>query len=209
MKLTDERLYEILAGCEGVVPGPWHRPAASSAIEKALGGPVGVVNSDAGLVVVAREGKELERYKVNLDHIARLDPETVSSLVTELLDARAAIPKMTARKPEELIALVATVRERVAAGKLDLRDVGLLFTGKWDQDAPAALLEAADTIAALVRERDEARGALKPYAAVADAYSDREDDRFETWVDCHEPVVKESTKLVHARRARSALGTDK
>lgn len=38
--------------------------------------------------------------------------------------------------------LIAEVRQRVAEGKLDLREVGKLLTGKFDQDAPALLLDA-------------------------------------------------------------------
>lgn len=38
---------------------------------------------------------------------------------------------------------VAEVRRRVQAGELDLRDIGKQLIGFWDQDFPAALLEAA------------------------------------------------------------------
>lgn len=45
----------------------------------------------------------------------------------------------------DLGAEIDAVRRRVQAGECDLRDIGLLLNGKWDQDFPAALLDAART----------------------------------------------------------------
>jgi hypothetical protein len=57
--------------------------------------------------------------------------------------------------------LIAIIKERVLSGECDLRDVGKLLTGKWDQDAPALLLDHIASLEAenarLVKERDEAK----------------------------------------------------
>ena len=44
---------------------------------------------------------------------------------------------------------------------------------------------------------------LEPFAKVATAFAEAEDDTFETWRDCHEPAVKEASKLRHFRAARA------
>jgi hypothetical protein len=69
------------------------------------------------------------------------------------------------------------------------------------EEAPALL----DRLDAAERALGEAEEALKPFAAVADAYSESEDPWFETWRDCHEPAVKAASTLNHFRRARTAL----
>ncbi|MER9768906.1 hypothetical protein NKJ09_22910 [Mesorhizobium sp. M0189] len=48
--------------------------------------------------------------------------------------------------------LIGTIRNRVQTGECDLRDVGQLLTGKWDQDAPALLLDHIATLGARVTE---------------------------------------------------------
>jgi len=47
------------------------------------------------------------------------------------------------RTPPLLEKQIAEVRRRVQAGELDLRDIGQQLIGFWDQDFPAALLDAA------------------------------------------------------------------
>ena len=64
---------------------------------------------------------------------------------------------------------------------------------------------AAARLTTLEAENKALREALEPFAEVADAFSNQEDDTFETWRDCHIPEVKEASKLLHFRRARAAL----
>lgn len=80
--LTTEQVEEILRGCEGVTPGPWtvfHDTCAQCAkngtAEYGISGIPGGYHAPFGA-------------KADAAHIARLDPQTVSSLATELLALR-------------------------------------------------------------------------------------------------------------------------
>lgn len=74
-ELSDDKLREILSGCEGVQGGPWKPEGyvvlgdwhASGAIAKVWGN---------------------EKAFATTRHLARLDPATVNALVTELLERR-------------------------------------------------------------------------------------------------------------------------
>jgi hypothetical protein len=64
------------------------------------------------------------------------------------------------------------------------------------------------------RETAEARAdrlekALEPFAAVADEFSDAEDDTFEVWRDFNIPEIREASKLKHFRRARTLTGKER
>lgn len=82
--ITDERLAEIINGCDGVSPGPW-----SSTIME-IGSDEAIVRSAGFVVATTRIGEKPGRYGLNADHIARLDPQTVRSLLTELQHRREA-----------------------------------------------------------------------------------------------------------------------
>jgi hypothetical protein len=93
VKLGDDKLREILAGCEGVTPGPWEAghhwvfvPPEDAAN-----------NPSKALRDILRRVPEVE-LQPNAEHIARLDPQTVASIVTELLERRA---YLAATKPPE------------------------------------------------------------------------------------------------------------
>lgn len=80
--LTDEQIKALLAGCEGVTPGPWER----------WGSLVTANDSDNTLAmcypdIVADDdpGKDLAA------HIARCDPQTISELCTRVLAAEARV----------------------------------------------------------------------------------------------------------------------
>ena len=71
---------------------------------------------------------------------------------------------------------IAAIRQRVADGKLDLRTVGVLLDGKFDQDLPARILAAAAAAGALARtlqmaaeNMDVASGILGAASAAAHA----------------------------------------
>jgi hypothetical protein len=101
--ITDERLREILAGTESVTPGPWfYRPTPHDDWGWVRTSPPG----DGGpgwLVATAKRGRaeqpgedaihretKTDPYGANAAHIARLDPQTITSIVTELLSRREA-----------------------------------------------------------------------------------------------------------------------
>lgn len=58
--------------------------------------------------------------------------------------ARAAIAAAPATQavPGDMAETIALIRKRMKSGECDLRDVGKILTGRWDQDVPAAILAA-------------------------------------------------------------------
>lgn len=82
--LTNERLEEILAGCEGVTPGPWVYGA------KYLCRKTDTDASDYERLAQCLPGEfDGDGWNTNAAHIARLDPATVRAMVVELLALRA------------------------------------------------------------------------------------------------------------------------
>lgn len=84
--LTDEQLKDMLAGCSGVTPGPWQREEPSewsSVTETRVGAPGDTL---ATLRWARNTSGNAHR---DASHIARGDPQTISSLITELLELRA------------------------------------------------------------------------------------------------------------------------
>ncbi|MDE2105109.1 MAG: hypothetical protein KGL39_48165 [Patescibacteria group bacterium] len=94
-RMSDERLREILDGCEGVTPGPWKMQEIDTEGDE-VGEAFIVGARQQGLIGVAlpfpREIAycDFSRVAANGRHFARLDPHTVRSMVSELLDRRAA-----------------------------------------------------------------------------------------------------------------------
>jgi hypothetical protein len=91
--ISDDKLNEILAGTEGVTPGPWVSEGSRSAEEPDAGCAVIASNADhevsnpsRGMVLWAN-GFRAECVN-NAAHVARLDPDTVKAIVTELLALR-------------------------------------------------------------------------------------------------------------------------
>lgn len=78
-RVSDEKLEEMLSGLEGVTSGPW----------KNYGGSVGS-QEHAERHEVARSDLQwgLNRSGKNADHIARCDPDTIRSILTELQSLR-------------------------------------------------------------------------------------------------------------------------
>jgi hypothetical protein len=83
---VDERLLlEIIEGCEGVTPGPWIRHG----VRRKIG--------TQDYLMVGPDGSPIAAFPTGFDpsdafrdaaHLARLDPQTVHALATELLAAR-------------------------------------------------------------------------------------------------------------------------
>jgi hypothetical protein len=53
------------------------------------------------------------------------------------------LTQLTTPFPNRTSEDILRIRQRVADGKLDLRDVGFLLDGKWDQDLTSRILDAA------------------------------------------------------------------
>lgn len=87
------------------------------------------------------------------------------------------------------------------AAERTLREAAERLASEWQKQAA----EAMDQHQAVEERAEAMEKALRPFAAVADEYSDREDDSFEVWRDCHQPVTKVMTRLENFRRARAAL----
>lgn len=92
MTLTEQQVREILAGCEKATPGPWtaclHVGIPDAHIRAEIHG-CNICDVIEG-TESARGGVSHEDMQANTQHIARLDPQTVTALFEELLSRRAA-----------------------------------------------------------------------------------------------------------------------
>lgn len=104
---------------------------------------------------------------------------------------------------QTLTAENARLRERVEAAEKERKEAAVFGADVLHEAliATEALLAARQTIERLTE-------ALRPFSAVADEYDDREDDAFEVWRDCHEPVTRAMTALRNFRRARAVLSDE-
>jgi hypothetical protein len=117
LQISDDKLREILAGCEGVTKGPWESDSERtegtygsgddthegfdayvvySASVDYYGKPASICDSsNSGVIAVEEDFDEDghsawdEHGRKNMAHVARLDPATVSSIISELLALRA------------------------------------------------------------------------------------------------------------------------
>lgn len=101
-RVSTERLEEMLAGLEGVTPGPWFyhtHPLDDWGTIRVGDDGTGCVwriaNVRAGRNVTDEEKDQHRRdetdpYGANAAHIARCDPDTMRSILTELLASRQA-----------------------------------------------------------------------------------------------------------------------
>lgn len=86
-EITEERLREMLAGLEGVTPGPWRRMESGSNTF-IVGHPEWPCrrNGVEGQWEVARLDDMVEEHpdevKANARHIARCDPDTMRQVLT-------------------------------------------------------------------------------------------------------------------------------
>lgn len=90
-RATEEKLVEILAACEGVTPGPWKAEGLPYAMED----PVVASASDQYVCQTVYDMQSITvRESVDADtrHIANCDPDTIRSIITELLELRKPLP---------------------------------------------------------------------------------------------------------------------
>jgi hypothetical protein len=59
--------------------------------------------------------------------------------------------------------LLALIKKRIQSGECDLRDVGKLLTGKWDQDAPAAMISALEAPIDGMMDVDALKAAIEAF----------------------------------------------
>lgn len=118
-RLSDEHLAEMLAGLEGATPGPWD---TSAGLVRAIDGDVAIP------IFESRDPWKKHRRAVtvlrqawhNRQHVARCDPDTMRSILIELLDFRAnSIPRRYGRGP-----VMDTTNMRVAQQKRRSREAG-------------------------------------------------------------------------------------
>lgn len=100
-KINDDRLGEILKGCQNVTPGPWKVYDGSSWRRIGTAPTLGCDYDDCAVLYpnIASDGhpdmnagRGQDTY-ANLEHIARLDPQTIASIITELQARRAGSPQ--------------------------------------------------------------------------------------------------------------------
>jgi hypothetical protein len=85
--VSTDRLREILAGCEGVTPGPWSR------FEGVIGRETHVIQANEGegtLLVVPWDRAVDGNAHRDAAYIASLDPQTISAIISELVRRREA-----------------------------------------------------------------------------------------------------------------------
>lgn len=100
-ELSNERLAEMLAGLEGVTPGPWAYRPWQYDDWGTVRAPQGNGHDLAPFVANVRAGRQVSEdellihrqkrtdpYGANAEHIARCDPDTMRSILTELLSLR-------------------------------------------------------------------------------------------------------------------------
>lgn len=96
-RVSDERLGEMLAGLEGVTPGPWFT-TGSPWFQSGDGVMAGSPDPHAGFLIAdcddgfnprdEYEGYPLGDADRDAAHIARCDPDTMRSILTELVALR-------------------------------------------------------------------------------------------------------------------------
>jgi hypothetical protein len=89
-RVSDEKLAEIIAGCEGVTAGPWEardENFGGRGARWAFGQPGTGRYHTLGRVLSPQDGTT-GANALNAAHIARLDPDTIRSLLTELQHRR-------------------------------------------------------------------------------------------------------------------------
>lgn len=96
-KLSDEQLREIREGCEGVTPGPWEADGAkndgfeSYEVQAPSGKSVVDTFNSGSIEIHEEDGRAWdEQGRKDTSHLARLDPQTISALIDELLALREA-----------------------------------------------------------------------------------------------------------------------
>jgi hypothetical protein len=83
MTLSEERLREMLAGLEGVTPGPWVKETEQDEEEDLPAFYVSsTVTTSCNLTVVARMGEASAAARTDAAHIARCDPDTMREILT-------------------------------------------------------------------------------------------------------------------------------
>lgn len=98
-KISNAKIEEMLVGLEGVTPGPWHMYGEPE---------VGMPHEPFSGSVGKGDMKPIYGDSSNLHHIARCDPDTIRSLISELqslrslsLNEREAVPLIDAMTDEE------------------------------------------------------------------------------------------------------------
>ncbi|TIO15589.1 MAG: hypothetical protein E5X86_19655 [Mesorhizobium sp.] len=70
----------------------------------------------------------------------------VSAAIRAYLATSRSLAPLPAPMPGDMAETIALIRKRMKSGECDLRDVGQILTGRFDQDVPAAILAAAAAV---------------------------------------------------------------
>lgn len=188
MQVDKARLDEMLVGMEGVTPGPWDVKTQEDwdAGFSFFGGPNGAFTFPV-------DGEPLD-----IAHIARCDPDTIRSIITELLELRSL--RSTEGKEGEPIAWQTRHANhnggRWVSDEADDKDYRAT-SGKlgWEFRPLYATPEAAEAHVAKLSE------ALKPFAEAAENLDDNHADGSPIW----ETSAAMGIDARHLRAARAAL----
>jgi len=116
--LTTEQVEEILAGCEGVTPGPWFDENPGDDVTLGWVNDSDPLNDGGSLATTWAAGRPVGEGKINAAHIARLDPQTVSSLATELLALRKRVGELERTPANEFDAMFFAVEAVMSSPQL-------------------------------------------------------------------------------------------
>ena len=125
--ISSDDLRAILAGCDGVTPGPWangiHHRQETRDRDFAPIFANGVV--PMAMVPLSVGGYQDPDGPRNAAHIARLDPQTVASIITELLSLRESHPIedgegwiLDRYRDRDIIEAVHRIGQRVFTGQI-------------------------------------------------------------------------------------------
>ena len=158
--ITDERLAEMLAGLEGVTPGPWDEAAG---LVRAIDGDVAIpiFETREPWKKHRRTSTVVKQEWHNRHHVARCDPDTMRSILTELqsLRSQAGVIEASAWETHK-VAGEAAVHSMVIGGVLcrwwgDTEPEGVSLLNNL-RPAPIEITEEAIAIS-----RDDIRAAIE------------------------------------------------
>lgn len=141
--LPDEKLGEILAGLDGVTPGPWK---FEGSIYEHMGAGIRSIPDDRGFAQLWKSSN----VALDAKHIARLDPDTVHALVTELQAHR-----LSALAPQPMSA------ETIAAAEAEADELYEALRPGFEAQFPAP--QPSEVVGEDWRKTD----ALEPFLTVA------------------------------------------
>ena len=137
--ISSDDLRAILAGCEGVTPGPWEAGHHWVFVP-----PLDAANNQTKALRNILRDVSAEELQPNAAHIARLDPQTVASIITELLSLRESHP---IEDGEGWAIYLPSADQTITVTRDEVTtELEAILSGGWDLRTEAALRVAIQAI---------------------------------------------------------------